>query len=433
MLPAGYSDWMCSQEDVPESKANTTNRVKASITTHGAQKRLYYLDWLKMLVVLGVFYTHVAWVFDILYSWQIENNSRAYALVVFGTEWGMALMFLLAGASAWFSFGSRTSRRFIGERFTRLVIPFIVAIILIAPAQAYFMDLSLSLYHGSFLQYYLDTVSHIRLSLNIQSLAAFGFHLWFLIFLFLFSLIALPLFFYLRREPGQRFISWLAVLCERRGGIFVLIFPLALIQTGLRASFPGYQGGTDFLNWFVFFVYGYILLADQRFEQAIRKQGMMALFVGIASFLTILATMYIPGLSNSWESTPSYSVNYELEQLLFSITAWSWMIFVLYFGMRFLNFGNKIIQYANEAVLPFYVLHFLMIVVFTFLFTGWGVNMVARFLIVSTLALVTTLVVFDLLIRRVGVVRRLFGMKARKREDPDNARHHTHHAPHEIY
>jgi acyltransferase-like protein len=409
------------------------NRVKASITTHGAQKRLYYLDWLKILVVLGVFYIHVAWVFDTLYSWQIENNSRAYALVEFGTAWGMALMFLLAGASAWFSFGSRTSRRFIAERFTRLVIPFIVAIILIAPAQAYFMDLSLSLYHGSFLQYYLDTFSHIRLSLDIQSLAAFGFHLWFLIFLFLFSLIALPLFFYLRREPGQRFISWLAVLCERRGGIFVLIFPLALIQMGLRASFPGYQGWTDFLSWFVFLVYGYILLADQRFEQAIRKQGMMALFVGMASFLTILATMYIPGLSNSWESTPSYSVNYELEQLLFSITAWSWMIFVLYLGMRFLNFGNKFIQYANEAVLPFYVLHVLMIVVFTFLFTGWGVNMVARFLIVSTLALVTTLVGFDLLIRRVGVARRLFGLKARKRGDPDNARHRTHHAPHEIY
>lgn len=409
------------------------NRVKASITTHGAQKRLYYFDWLKILVVLGVFYTHVAWVFDILYSWQIENNSRAYALVEFGSAWGMALMFLLAGASAWFSFGSRTGRRFIAERFTRLVIPFIVAIILIAPAQAYFMDLSFSLYHGSFLQYYLDTYSHIRLSLDIQSLAAFGFHLWFLIFLFLFSLIALPLFFYLRREPGQRFISWLAVLCERRGGIFVLIFPLALIQMGLRASFPGYQGWADFLSWFVFLVYGYILLADQRFEQAIRKQGMMALFVGMASFLTILASMYIPGLSNSWESTPSYSVNYELEQLLFSITAWSWMIFVLYLGMRFLNFGNKFIQYANEAVLPFYVLHFLMIVVFTFLFTGWGMNMVARFLIVSTLALVTTLVGFDLLIRRVGVARRLFGLKARKREDTDNARHRTHHAPHEIY
>lgn len=409
-----------SQQVVPESKANTPKRVRAPISTHGTQERLYYLDWLRMLAVLGVFYAHVAWLFDVLYSWQIENNSRVHALVVFGTQWGMALMFLLAGASAWFSLGSRTNRQFIGERFARLFIPFIAAIILIAPAQAYFMDLSRSLYHDSLLQYYLYTFSHIQLSWNLQLLAAYGFHLWFLAFLFLFSLIALPLFFSLRREPGQRFIAWLAALCERRGGIFVLILPLALVQTALRASFPGYRGWTDFLSWFVFFVYGYLFVADPQFERAIRKQGMIALFAGIASFLAILTTMYIPSFSNSWQSTPSYSVTYELDQLMFSITAWSWMIFVLYFGMRFLNFGSKIIQYANEAVLPFYVLHFFMIVAITYLFVRWNVNMVARFLVVSTLALATTLLVYDLLIKRVSVARWLFGMKPRKREDPHN-------------
>ena len=423
---------MYSQQAVPESKANSANRVKGTISTDGAQERLYYLDWIKMLAVLGVFYAHIAWLFDSLYSWQIENNSKLSALVTFGTDAGMALVFLVAGASAWFSLGSRTSRQFIGERFTRLVIPFIAGIILIAPAQSYFMDLSRSLYHGSFLQYYLDSFSHIRLSLNIQTLAEYGFHLWFILFLFLFSLIALPLFLYLRRERGQRFISWLAALCERRGGIFVFILPLALIQTGLRALFPGYRGWTDFLSWFVFFVYGYFLVANHRFELAIRKQGRMALFVGIVSFLTILAKMYIPGLSNSWESTPSYSVSYELDQLLFSITAWSWMVFVLYFAMRFLNFSNKIIQYANEAILPFYILHFLMITGITYLFIGWDMNMAVRFLIVSILALVATLVVFELLIRRVSVARRLLGMKPRKREDSDNVGRHMHHAPHEI-
>jgi glucans biosynthesis protein C len=424
---------MYSQQAIPKSKANSANRVKGNISTDGAQKRLYYVDWLKMLVVSGVFFAHIAWIFDILYSWQIENISKVYALVEFGSEWGMALIFLLAGVSAWFSLGSRTGRQFIGERFTRLVIPFIAAIILIAPTQAYFLDLSHSIYHGSLLQYYLDTVSHFRLGPNIQSITAFGFHLWFLIFLFLFSLIALPLFLHLKREQGQRFISWLAALCERRGGIFILILPLALIQTGLRASFPGYKGWTDFLSWFVFFVYGYFVVANPRLELAIRKQGRMALLVGIISFLTILAKMYIPGLSDSWESTPNYSVSYELDQLLFSITAWSWMVFALYFAMRFLNVSNKIIHYASEAILPFYILHFLMISMITYLFIGWDMNMVVRVLLVSILALVATLGVFELLIRRVSVARRLFGMKPGKREDTDNIGQHRHHAPHEIY
>lgn len=205
-----------------------------------------------------------------------------------------------------------------------------------------------------------------------------------------------------------------------------MIFPLALIQMVLAASFPGYQGWTDFLSWLVFFVYGYIFVANPRFEKAIRKQGLLALCIGSASLLIIVMMMYGPGFLNIWESTPSYSLHYELAQLLLSITEWSWMVVALYIGIRFLNFGNRIIRYANEAVLPFYILHHLMIVGITFFLVRWEMNMVVRFLLVSTLALVTTLGVYELLIKRVSVARWMFGMKPRKREDAHNVSINVH-------
>jgi len=80
--------------------------------------------------------------------------------------------------------------------------------------------------------------------------------------LFLFSLLALPLFLTLRRERGEHFIAWLAALSERRAGLFVLLLPLALMRGVLGAAFSAYQGWTDFLSWFVFFVYGYLFVAD---------------------------------------------------------------------------------------------------------------------------------------------------------------------------
>jgi glucan biosynthesis protein C len=407
---------MSSQQAAPESKVTTQNRGRALSSRSGTQQRLHYLDWLRMIVVVGVFYTHVAWLFDILYSWRIENNSKGYALVVFGSQWGMALIFLLTGASAWFSLRSRTSRQFLGERVARLAIPFLAGIIFIAPLQAYFLDLSRSLYHGSLLQYSVQYVSHMQLNGSPQSLTAYSFHLWFLAFLFLFSLLALPLFLALRRERGEHFLARLAALCERRAGLFVLLLPLALMRGVLGAAFSAYQGWTDFLSWLVFFVYGYLFVADRRFEQAIRKHGLLALGIGSASFLAIVVMMYGPGFLKSWESTPSYSLHYELAQLLLSITMWSWMIFALYVGIRFLNFDNPIIHYANEAVLPFYLLHFLMIVVISCLLLRWEMNIVARFLLVSTLALVATLGVYELLIKRVSVARWVFGLKPRKRE-----------------
>ncbi len=53
-------------------------------------------------------------------------------------------------------------------------------------------------------------------------------------------------------------------------------------------------------------------------------------------------------------------------------------------------------------------------------------NMVARFLLVSTLALASTLVVYELLIKRISIARWLFGMKPRKRVGPHNVGMNAH-------
>lgn len=126
--------------------------------------------------------------------------------------------------------------------------------------------------------------------------------------------------------------------------------------------------------------------------------------------------MYGHGFLSLWAETPSYSIRYELYQLLLSITAWPWMIFVVYFGMRFLDVSNKLIQYGNEAVLPFYVLHYAVIVAMAYLFLPWPVDLLAKFMMVSTLSLAVTLALYEGLIRRYNISRRLFGMKLKKRE-----------------
>src|SRR5579884_2177276 len=119
-------------------------------------QRLHYLDWLRVLSVLGVFYAHTTDIFDLFYWHARDRDQQAglMVLVVFGTEWGMALFFFLAGTSAWFALRSRTPGQFIGERFKRLIIPCIVGVILFSPPQAYLLAISHGLYRGSLLQFY---------------------------------------------------------------------------------------------------------------------------------------------------------------------------------------------------------------------------------------------------------------------------------------
>jgi len=183
--------------------------IRAGNLNHPQQKRLHYLDWLRVLAVLGVFCAHIISIFDTFY-WHMRTDQGTPGLetfVAFGTQWGMSLLFLLSGASSWFALHSRTAAQFLGERFTRLLIPFLVAFVLLAPFQAYVEALIQSRHPGPFFQYFLAFFANMQINWNPQWLAAYGHHLWFLAFLFLISALALPLLVYLKREQGELLVQ----------------------------------------------------------------------------------------------------------------------------------------------------------------------------------------------------------------------------------
>lgn len=396
---------------------------KVKPITEGKQERLYYIDWLRMLAVLGVFLVHSGNMFNMLYrpaknavssvgASQLSASGGIYFLNFF-PQWAMALVFLLSGASTCFALRHRTGRQFIIERFTRLFIPLIAGIILIAPFQAYFEALSNSRYHGPLLHFYPFFLESIRVSWNPQWLGTWVHHLWFLADLFLFSLITLPVCLYLKREAGQQFIHRLADTCERQGGLLVLVLPIAFIQVGLRASFPGYQNWSDVFCWLTFYLYGYILFSNPRFGRAIQQQGRMALYLGLACFLLLIA-LWAAGVLGPWAETPDYSIGCLFFQVFDSVTTWSWLIVILNVASKWLNFSNNLLTYGNRATLPFYLLHFPVVVVIAYYVLPWHANVPTAFLLISTSSLLVTLALADLLYMRMSGILALSRMKSRE-------------------
>src|SRR5712691_4762256 len=332
------------------------------------EQRLYYIDWLRMLAILAVFFIHSGNMFDLLY--QPVSTTRQTSSVMtsaaavdgfasggmyflnFLPQWGMSLFFLLSGAGTWFALRHRTSRQFINERLVRLLIPLIAGCLVIAPFQAYFQALSNSLFTGSFWQFYPFFLGHLRPVLNPQWLGSFAHHLWFLADLFVFTLITLPICLCLKRATGQKFIGHLAHLCERPGGLLVLFLPIALIQVALRAAFPGYQNWSDVCCWLMFYLYGYIIFSHPRFAEAIQREGKLALCLGIGGFLAMSA-LWCLGLLGPWATTPDYSVGCLLFQVLASWNSWCWLIVILSVGHTSLNFKNHLLKYGSGASFPF--------------------------------------------------------------------------------
>jgi glucan biosynthesis protein C len=382
--------------------------------TPQASVRLHYLDTLRVLAVFMVFLLHAAVPFTMM-DWQVNNAETSVAASVFFIAflgpWGMPFFFLLAGATAWFALRRRTARQFAGERVRRLLIPFLVGSVLITPLVAYIEWMSRTDIKGNYAGSYLQFLFVERFGgWNPLLFGWLGYHLWFLGFLFTFSLVALPLLMWLKGEAGRRLVSWLARLCEHRGGILVFILPLVLIQLGLRPYFPDEHNWGDFFHHLVFFLAGYLFCADERFLRAVRRDCWLVLGVAVASFLGLTVTV---GLGeDSWLSDPSVPWFYVLWALV-PIDAWCWSLTMLFVGMRFLDFSNKWTRYGQEAVVPFYVLHYPVLLIIAFYVVQWQAGVTVKMLAVTLASFAVTIGMYELLIRRVAPLRALFGMKLR--------------------
>jgi peptidoglycan/LPS O-acetylase OafA/YrhL len=388
----------------------------------GKPVRLHYLDWLQVLAILGVFLFHAVHPFDDLADWHIKNAQRsalATFFIGFFNLWGMPFFFLMAGATSWFSLRRRTVNRYIRERVTRLLIPFILGSIVLTPIQAYF-----ELTHkgwwkgGSIVEFILSAevrtyfyTEYHPITLGPEIFGTLGYHLWFVGFLFAFALIALPVFLWLNGESGKRFVASLARLAKWRGGLLVFVIPLVLVRLVLQADFSSMNDLPGFVYQLLFFISGYILIADERFMQAIRRDRLLHLILGIACtlfFFSVAAGVPVGDWMGS-RATPWFYFTW----IVFGINSWCWTMVMFYVGMRYLDFANRWLQYGREASYPFFMIHQPIIIFIAFYVVQWQVSLPIKLLAVVIGSFALSLGAYELLVRRVNPVRAVLGMKPR--------------------
>jgi len=163
--------------------------------TPRASVRLHYLDSLRVLAVFVVFLFHSSRPFTTV-DWLVTNAEQSIVAMVFFltflAPWGMPFFFLLAGAGTWFALQRRSPRQFATERTKRLFVPYLIGCALFTPLQGYF-DWLFSVREDGFAGSFLDFLVFDRWSGWNPTLSDWlGYHLWFLAFLFAFSLLALP-------------------------------------------------------------------------------------------------------------------------------------------------------------------------------------------------------------------------------------------------
>lgn len=371
-------------------------------------ERRHDLDWLRVLAILLLVYFHTGMIFVSEWGWHIKNPETSHLLLevnYFMSRWRMALLFLISGIGTSFALRRRTAGQYLGERTKRLFVPLVFGIFVVVPPQIYFERLADGAAYGSYLAFYPEVFAF-----QPYPRGAFSWHhLWFVFYLFLYSIAALPFFLYLRGEAGER-VGRAVERWARGPGLYALALPLGGVLAALVVRFPGPQDVVHdvafLLYYFLFFVSGYVLSVADGVWAWIEERRRTSLTL---AFLAIVAIDVL-----RWnDATPAfaYSLPHTLYQLLQGFNAWCWVLTFLGYGKRYLNRPSRVLARLNEGIYPFYILHQTVIVVIGFYVIRVEESILAKFLFVSTVSIVVSWAIYDLLVRPVPALRLLFGVK----------------------
>jgi hypothetical protein len=232
-------------------------------------------------------------------------------------------------------------------------------------------------------------------------------HLWYLLFLFIYSLICYRLFIWLKGS-GQEILNRVTSFLTMPGLMYLgfagpllmmkVLIPPVVLDVG--------NGGWGFLYYIWFLVSGFIIVSSNRLQQHIMKQRWISLLLGMGLSCAYLYQLFSPSrlVFPVWITDWIYT-------LLSFFGAWSWLFAILGFSMRFLAFDRPLLRYANAGVMPFYILHQTVLLGTGYFVMTWDIHDAAKWVIVFVSSFMVIITLYTFFIRKFQFLRFLFGMK----------------------
>ncbi len=379
-------------------------------------QRVHYLDWLRLLAVLAVVVFHALLPFARLAPWHIENAERSETLGVLTVllPFVFPVFFLLAGASARQALRTRTIRAFLVERTARLLVPFVVAAIVLVPPTDYVIALYNGTAPASFEAYLATLPGLVADAVNTVGYGPVLFpvitmHLWFLAWLYLFCLLACPVFAFLSSPRGRSMVNRLAQSAAQRGATLLFAGPSILIAVALYGiSSPIGWDWAAFGIWAATFVGGYVLFSDERLITAARRDLLPAMAGAAVGIAGLAATGFTDSILRG--GTHTYDPTYVLVAGLQGLSSWAVTLTVISAAMRVGFMQRPLPARANELALPTYLLHFPIVIAISAVVVGLPLGLWPKAGLNVSLGLATTLLVVGTAVR-IPALRPVLGLR----------------------
>ena len=372
------------------------------------KNRLYFIDYIRVLAFLLLIFFHSAMPF-VNYSWEVKNEQKSELLMSFVLwfhQWRLPLLFFISGVGIYFSLKTRNILNFILERFKRLFIPLVFAMLFTIPIQVYVEYLQKGRITGSYFEFYPSVWNFVPYPDGSLTWS----HMWFIVYLLTFIILLIPLFSIIKIKLIEKYKDQLSnALSSKYLKLLVCLIQYSIYNL-FYLKYP--EQGSLVEDWFVFnssityLILGYFFASSTLFWENCERYRKINLTIAIICSIALFTYYY---LSNALPKKDG--VETQLYFILDAIQIWSIILSIIGFAKKYLNNSSNILQYLNQAVFPFFIIHQTIIVALGYWIVQLNVSILSKYLLLSICSSMLIFGIYEFIIRRTKLTRFLYGMK----------------------
>lgn len=392
-------------------------------TRPDAFTRRYDLDWLRIAAFLVLIAYHVG-MFFVSWGWHVKSpdaNEGPELAMMLVNPWRLALLFFISGVALRFLSDKLGTGGFARERAVRLLPVIAFGMVVVVMPQTWFELRQDGVIGPDFGSFYAD---YLRPNVLHGVITPTWNHLWYVVYLLVYSLILAPVLPGLKALGDSRFGRGIGRLWTGRAGPVLLLtlplLPFVAYQVWLDPIFPTTHALID--DWanhahrFTILLIGYFAAKSPAFWSGVRRAWPLAL-----GFALVYAPVF------AWAVAQPDAFWQGREILLWTVRlgriAYAWCVIVSLLGLAqalLRQSDGPVRRYLTEAIFPVYILHQTVTVAAGYYIAQAGWDVWTQFWALIAATVIGSFAGFEL-VRRISWLRPLFGLKPdarRKKQAP---------------